>query len=72
MFGMSKELFLQLAFIKAYEVEFGTDEFDVMENLDYSEEKKYCSLQDVIDDENINNRLDEYAEKIRDIICDMD
>lgn len=69
---MSKELFLQLAFIKAYEVEFGTDEFDVMENLDYSEEKKYCSLQDVIDDENINNRLDEYAEKIRDIICDMD
>ena len=38
---MSKELFLQLAFIKAYETQFGTDEFDMAKEV----EKKQIKIK---------------------------
>lgn len=68
MFGMSRELFLKLAFIKAFEIEFAVDEFWVKDNLDYSEEEKYDDLQVVAEDDKIYQRIEEYADKIRDLI----
>lgn len=69
--GMDKELFLQLAFCRAYEFEFGSDEYNTMENLNYSNDEKYLCLQDVVEDEEINKRIDDYADKIREFINNL-
>ena len=68
---MNRELFLKLAFIKAFEIEFAVDEFWVKDNLDYSEEEKYDDLQVVTEDEEIYQRIEEYADKIRKLIKEL-
>lgn len=70
-FGMDEDLFLKLAFAKAYEIEFGTDEYLVMDNLDYGKDEKYFSLQDVTEDDDICKKIDEYAGKIRELIKEL-
>lgn len=64
---MNEQLFRQLAFIKAFEIEFNQDEFNLMDNLEYNDEKFSC-FQEVVEDEEINEKLDKYAAEIRTFI----
>jgi hypothetical protein len=69
--GMNKRLFLELAFCRAYEIEFNADEYNRMDNLEYADDNYYC-LQDVIADEKMMKKIEEYADKIRNFISKLD
>ena len=69
--GMNRELFIQLAFCRAYEIEFNSDEYHRMDNLDYSNDDNYCCLQDVVEDEEMYEKIKEYADKIRKFINNL-
>lgn len=69
--GMNKSLFLDLAFCMAFEKEFNQDLYNLMNNLEYNDEN-YCDFQDVINDKEIEKKLSEYADKIRNIIRNLD
>lgn len=70
-YGMDRELFIQFAFCRAYEIEFNADEYHRMDNFDYSNDDNYCCLQDVVDDEEINKKIDECADDIRKFINNL-
>ena len=69
--GMNKKLFLELAFCKAFEIEFNQDLYNLMSNLNYDDDKYTC-FQDVVEDEEINETLKNYAKKIRNFINNLD
>lgn len=68
--GMNKKLFLELAFCRAFEIEFNQDEYNLMDNLNYDDDKYLC-LQDVVEDEKMMGNIDEYADKIRNFINNL-
>lgn len=69
--GMNRKLFLELAFCRAFEIEFNQDEYHLMDNLEYDDDN-YCCLQDVVKDEKLNENIDKYADKIRNFINNLD